>query len=128
MRSSITSSMEANNLIIHYKTKDNLARAWFNHTLFGRVQSVNRKGKKVAYYQTGILHEIPFKRLQLGEVFIDESIWNKYSEEELQNLLDTFGEIKFQQTNINFINVKTGWNYWKEKSEKRGYTFVQRNR
>ena len=120
--------MEANNLIIHYKTKDDLSRAWFNHTLFGRVQSVNRKGKKIAYYQAGILHDIPFKRLQQGEVFIDESIWEKTSDYELQDLLDTFGEIKLQSTNITFVNVETGEDYWKKKSEERGYKFVQRTK
>jgi len=119
--------MEAKNVIIHFKPKDSLSRTLFNQTVFGRVQSVNRKGKKLAYYQTGILHDIPFKRLQTAEVFVDERIWEKMSEEELQNMLDIFGTIKLQHTNITFVNVNTGEEYWKQKATERGYTFVKRN-
>ena len=55
---------------IRYNVKSNLDRTKFHHKLFGRLITVNYKGKKHCYYKPGMLDKTLFSKIMNGLIFV----------------------------------------------------------
>ncbi|MDX1279514.1 hypothetical protein [Oceanihabitans sediminis] len=107
-------------IIFKFKAKDDNARVLLNHTLFGRLDYRNYRGKKYAYYVQGMLDNTKFFRLGNGKVFIQIK---EITDDQLE-LLKIFGYFTAKETttdaeNINDAELKTGHEYWADRAKEK---------
>ena len=117
--------------LFSYEPIDIKARTSLNRNLTGRLVYVDRRGKKVTYYVPGLLHEEKFKRINDGEVFILNNI---FDDTELgmkrKDLMCSYGIINNEIVELNILEseLKTGKEYWQEVSEKKGYKMIEQKK
>ena len=101
--------------LIKYKAFDKGSRVLLNHTLFGRLISKKNKRKKIAYYKKGMLHDVEFKRIKNGQIFV-KSLDKIYVED-----LRMFGDINITQTKMDIEETEfiTGYEYWAKVAKNR---------
>lgn len=102
--------------LLSYKAKDARANTMLNHTLFGRLVYINRRGKKFSYYIPGILDNIQYAKIMNKKVFLKENIFDVNTEFGKKNkeILDLFGEnsITKESREESQLLFQTGVEYW----------------
>ena len=83
-------------------------RTRLNHTLFGRIMTVSRHGKKYGYYVSGLLDKILFIRIESGLIFLQD-----ISTLNLEDLR-IFGDVDVTECEreIKLEMLHTGRDYW----------------
>ena len=110
--------------LLKYKAIDSYKRVLFNHTLCGRIVYQKYRGKTYAYYIPGMLHDKLFIRPANGMVFV-ENIDNIDFEQ-----LSMYATVEVEESYLNreLEDMKTGLEYWRDISNKKGLDFHVKNR
>ena len=101
---------------ITYKPYDSGARTLLNHTLFGRIVYKNYRGRKYAYYDSGMLDNTRFARLITSKIFVESMSTINVDVLEAMAVIDVKQTIRDEST----MNLATGREYWERIAEERG--------
>ena len=102
-----------------YMAKD---RTRLNHTLFGRILTLTRRGKKYAYYTPGLLDNILFIRIESSLIFVQD-----ISSINLEDLR-IFGDVEITpcEREMSLDMLYNGRDYWYNIAKEKNVTLKER--